>query len=98
VRNCVRCGESAESEDRFCGQCGERLAEASTPAAARRTQTTLDAAEVNRRLGRVYLQQGRTRDAVRTWRKALELDPGDRELELRIDELERSFSVDTESP
>ena len=92
---CDQCGKETYPGDRFCGHCGGLL-----PAGERQegdeARTTLTAAEVNRRLGRVYLARGKRRDAVRVWRKALLLKPEDRELAWLLSELERDLAAEAE--
>jgi len=53
----------------------------------------LSAAEVQRRLGRVYLARGRRPEAASAWREALRLEPGDRELARRLAELEQELAA-----
>ena len=53
--------------------------------------------EVNRRLGRVYIERGKPEDAARAWRKALALEPGDKVLAYELAELERDLAADRQS-
>ena len=53
----------------------------------------LSPAEVQRRLGRIYLARGKRPEAARAWREALRLEPGDRELAGRLADLERELAA-----
>ena len=88
MRSCARCRREAEPIDLFCGYCGERLDSPALPSEVERTHTSLSAAEVNRRLGLVYLARGKRDEALRAFRKAVALNPRDRSLADELRELE----------
>jgi tetratricopeptide (TPR) repeat protein len=95
MRTCARCQHEAEPVDLFCGHCGERLASPALPAELDRTHTNLSAAEVNRRLGLIYLARGKRDDAIGAFRKALALNPGDRGLSRELRALETGLANGT---
>ena len=86
-RGCGQCGERAHPGDRFCGHCGALLPSPDESAGAE-ARPALTVAEVNRRLGRVYLARGKRREAVRAWRRAVLLEPEDQDLARLLRELE----------
>ena len=96
-RCCAQCGEEAEGGDTFCGHCGSYLTLADGRLGEGEPRRLLTAAEVNRRLGRVYLARGKRGEAVRAWRRALRLEPEDEQLAglLRELEMEEPTSEDT---
>jgi tetratricopeptide (TPR) repeat protein len=54
-------------------------------ASGARTHKSLDLVDVYYNLGLVYFKQEQYEEALRTWQKALERDPGNEVLQERID-------------
>ena len=86
---CPSCRAPHAAGDRYCGQCGERIAdEVGYMESGARTQKSLDLVDIYYNLGLVYFKQEQYREALDTWQKALKLDPGNDALLQRIEEAE----------
>lgn len=85
---CPSCKTPHGSEDRYCGQCGTRLAEEEFTESGARTQKSLDLVDVQYNLGLVYFKQGQYAEALQTWETALHRDAGNEALRARIAEVE----------
>jgi tetratricopeptide (TPR) repeat protein len=72
---CPKCQTPCGPEDRFCSQCGERLAVPELSGGGR-TQKALSLSEVHYNLGMVYYKKGEYRKALEYWEKGLGQDPG----------------------
>ena len=83
---CPNCRTPHSPEDRYCGQCGTRLAEVDYLESGARTHKSLDLVDVYYNLGLVYFKQEQYHQALETWEKALERDPGNEALQERIEE------------
>ena len=79
MHTCSECGAGYEDEDRYCPQCGNRLAEGNATEAIN-TQESLDLFDVQYKLGLVYYRKGDYPRAVETWEKVLARRPGDIDL------------------
>lgn len=79
MRECPFCSEKAQPEDRFCGKCGAEILDRCADAARRETVPLMSVAEVCRRLGFVYYRRGNPTQALESWTKSLELEPGHEE-------------------
>ena len=71
---CPKCKAPYEPEDRYCGQCGERLP-LSDAEEKGLTQKALSLSDVRYKLGMVYYQKGQYAKAVEVWQKLLEDHP-----------------------
>ncbi|MFA6108077.1 MAG: tetratricopeptide repeat protein [Candidatus Latescibacterota bacterium] len=86
---CPHCRSPHKPGDRYCNQCGERLAAPEFMASSARTQKSLNLVDVRYNLGVVYFKKGQYLEALATWEKALEKDPDNPELRERIAEVRR---------
>ena len=86
---CPYCKASCEPQDRYCSQCGVRLAEEAFMESGARTQKSLDLVDVHYNLGLVYFKKGRYQEALETWEKGLARDPGNKALQERITEVRK---------
>lgn len=76
MSECPKCQTPCESEDRFCGQCGERLAMPELSAEGGRTQKALSLSDVHYNLGMVYYKKGEYHKALEYWERGMRQDPG----------------------
>ena len=83
---CPECQTPHAEGDRYCGQCGFRLAQLEYLESGARTQKSIDLIDVYYNFGLVYYKQEQFQKAMETWQKALKRDPGNEELEARIEE------------
>lgn len=83
---CPNCKTPYSPHDRYCNQCGTRLAKVEFMDSGARTQKSLDLVDVYYNLGLVYFKKGQCQKALETWEKALGLDPGNGVLQERIAE------------
>ncbi len=84
---CANCRAPHADGDHYCGQCGERLSdEVGYMDSGARTQKSLDLVDIYYNLGLVYFKQEQYSEALETWQKALERDPGNDALLERIEE------------
>jgi predicted nucleic acid-binding Zn ribbon protein len=84
---CPFCGESAETEDRFCGRCGAEILDRPVTKNRRQTVPVMSLAEVCRRLGSVYYRRGSRREALEAWMKSLELEPDHEDTRARVEKV-----------
>jgi len=66
--------------------------ESRTPEPRSAASRTLTLAEIQRRLGRIYLRRGKKEEAARAFREALRVEPNDALLQRRVEELERELA------
>ena len=81
--DCPQCGASCEVEDRYCPQCGRRVASADAASTAA-TRKAMDVTDVQYKLGMVYFRKGDYLRAAETWTKVLKTRPGNEELKALI--------------
>lgn len=83
---CPSCKTPHQPDDRYCNQCGKRLEREEVMESGALTQKSLDLVDVHFNLGLVYFKKGDFNQAIATWQKALERDPGNELLQEHIDE------------
>ena len=91
---CQSCKTPHHLDDRYCGQCGTRLAADEFTESGAQTRKSLDLVDVLYNLGLVYYKQGQHQEALETWQKALESDSGNEALVARIAEVTRALEND----
>ena len=84
---CPNCKTPHDADDRYCGQCGTRLAADEFTESGAQTRKSLNLVDVRYNLGLVYFKQGQYAEALATWQKALEADPANEALQTRIAEV-----------
>ena len=83
---CPGCQSTYHEGDRYCGVCGTRLADPQFLESGARTQKSLNLVDVQYNLGLVYFKKEMYSEAIESWEKALEQDPGNEEIKDRIAE------------
>ena len=85
---CPRCNALYEDEDRYCGACGEKLADSIREVEGAMTQKIVNLSDIRYKLGLVYYKKGDLSNAIRTWRKILDENPDYAELRELIQKAE----------
>ena len=91
---CANCETPHGTEDRYCNQCGARLAQPEVMGSGAQTQQSLSLVDVHYNLGLVYFKKGKLQEALETWERALEREPGNLALQERIAETKDRLATD----
>ena len=83
---CHSCQTPHAPEDDYCGQCGANLTAVEYMESGARTQKSLDLVDVYYNLGLVYFKKEQFQEALETWQKGMNRDPGNEALQERIEE------------
>lgn len=93
MSECPKCQTTSEPGDRFCSQCGERLAAPEFREEGGLTQKALSLADVQYNLGMVYFKKGEYHKALEYWEKGLRQDPGNEVLQKCIAEAKEKIQA-----
>ncbi|MCK5119863.1 MAG: hypothetical protein KAQ78_09770 [Candidatus Latescibacteria bacterium] len=86
TRPCPKCGAVCESEANYCGKCGEKRVQRLDVGV---TQQAMDLTDVRTNLGMVYYKKGAFSQAISMWKKVLEDDPQNAEIQSLIEKAEQ---------
>lgn len=93
MAQCPKCQTPSEPDDRFCSQCGERLALPEFSEAEGLTQKALSLSDVHYNLGMVYLKKGEYSKALEYWEKGIRQDPGNEFLQKCIADIKEKMKA-----
>jgi len=86
MRSCPKCGAVWEPDAKFCGKCGEKLAQKLDVGV---TQQAMNLTDVRTNLGMVYYKKAAFSQAIAMWKKVLEDDPNNAEIQSLIEKAEQ---------
>jgi len=84
---CPHCKTPYAPEDRYCNQCGMRVQEIEVMDSGARTQKSIRLVDVHYNLGLVYFKKGQYRQALKSWEKALAIEPESQAVQERIEQV-----------